>query len=125
VGQPVIVSADPEVNRFIFQQEGKLFQSWYPEAANIIIGEETVDGFRGPPHKFVRNSIYKLFGLEYLKHNLIPELEAAIRDNFAEWATKYVIDVHDSTPDVSVKQDPSLSITFTPSNPNYKLFLLF
>lgn len=99
VGQPLVVSADPEVNRFIFQQEGKLFRSWYPEAANIIIGEETIDGFHGPPHKFIRNSIYKLFGLEYLKHNLLPELEAAIRDNFAEWATKYVIDVHDSTPD--------------------------
>jgi hypothetical protein len=113
VGQPLVVSADPEVNRFIFQQEGKLFRSWYPEAANIIIGEKTIDGFHGAPHKFIRNSIYKLFGLEYLKHNLLPELEAAIRNNFAEWATKYAIDIHDSTPDVSVKHDPSVSITIS------------
>ncbi|KAK8459191.1 hypothetical protein SEVIR_2G096800v4 [Setaria viridis] len=119
VGQPLVVSADPEVNRFIFQQEGKLFRSWYPEAANIIIGEETIDGFHGPPHKFIRNSIYKLFGLEYLKHNLLPELEAAIRDNFAEWATKYVIDVHDSTPDL-VNLDPSESRELTK---NYSAFL--
>jgi hypothetical protein len=103
VGQPLVVTADPEVNRFIFQQEGKLFRSWYPEAANIIIGEETIDGFHGPPHKFIRNSINKLFGLEYLKHHLLPELEGAITRNFAEWAAKCVIDVHDSTPDVSVK----------------------
>lgn len=104
MGQPLVVSADPEINRFVFQQEGKLFRSWYPEAANIIIGEETIDGFHGPPHKFIRNSIYKIFGHEYLKHNLLPELEGAIRDTFAEWASKYVIDVHVSTPDVSVNK---------------------
>lgn len=102
VGQPLVVTADPEVNRFIFQQEGKLFRSWYPEAANIIIGEETIDGFHGPPHKFIRNSINKLFGLEYLKHNL-HEVDGAIRKTFAEWSAKCVIDVHDSTPDVSAK----------------------
>jgi len=43
----------------------------------------------------------RLFGLEYLKQDLIPELEKDIRDTFAEWAAKPSIDVPDSTPDVS------------------------
>ncbi|KXG28806.1 hypothetical protein SORBI_3005G169100 [Sorghum bicolor] len=99
VGQPMVVCADPEVNRFIFQQEGKLFRSWYPETANIIIGEKTIDEFNGTSQKFVRNCMSRLFGLEYLKQDLIPELEKDIRDTFAEWATKPSIDVPDSTPD--------------------------
>jgi len=101
VGQPMVVCADPEVNRFIFQQEGKLFRSWYPETANIIIGEKTIDEFNGTSQKFVRNCMSRLFGLEYLKQDLIPELEKDIRDTFAEWAAKPSIDVPDSTPDVS------------------------
>jgi len=97
----MVVCADPEVNRFIFQQEGKLFRSWYPETANIIIGEKTIDEFNGASQKFVRNCMSRLFGLEYLKQDLIPELEKDIRDTFAEWAAKPSIDVPDSTPDVS------------------------
>ncbi|KAH1075470.1 hypothetical protein J1N35_027798 [Gossypium stocksii] len=29
VGQQIVVSTDPDVNHFIFHQEGKLVQSWY------------------------------------------------------------------------------------------------
>ncbi|CAN6374749.1 unnamed protein product [Urochloa humidicola] len=100
VGQPMVVCTDPEVNRFIFQQEGKLFRSWYPETANIIIGEKTIHEFCGASQKFVRNFMSRLFGLEYLKQDLIPELEKDITDCFAEWAAKPSIDVHESTPDV-------------------------
>jgi hypothetical protein len=43
----LVISADPEVNRFIFQQEGKLFRSWYSEIANIIIRKKSIDEFSG------------------------------------------------------------------------------
>jgi hypothetical protein len=67
VGQPLVVSADPEVNRFIFQQEGKLFRSRYPETADIIFGKKSIDEFNGAIQKFVRTFASRLFGLEYLK----------------------------------------------------------
>ncbi|OEL24542.1 Cytochrome P450 87A3 [Dichanthelium oligosanthes] len=95
MGFPVI-----EVNRFIFQQEGKLFQSWYPETAITIFGKKSVDEFNGALHKFVRIFASKLFGLEYLKKELLPELENTMRENFAEWATKPSIETHDGPADV-------------------------
>lgn len=103
VGQPLVVSADPEVNRFIFQQEGKLFRSWYPETANIIIGKKSIDEFNGAVQKFVRTFASRLFGLEYLKKELLPELENSMRESFAEWATKPSIEAHDAATDVSVE----------------------
>ncbi|CAN6240538.1 unnamed protein product [Urochloa humidicola] len=100
VGQPLVISADPEVNRFIFQQEGKLFRSWYLETANIIIGKKSIDDFSGAVQRFVRTFASRLFGLEYLKRELLPELENSMRDSFAEWANKPSIEAHEGATNV-------------------------
>ncbi|PNX92620.1 cytochrome p450 87a3-like protein [Trifolium pratense] len=43
VGRPVVVSTDPDLNYFIFQQEGKIFQSWYPDTFTDIFGKQNVE----------------------------------------------------------------------------------
>ncbi|WJX60331.1 hypothetical protein P8452_45554 [Trifolium repens] len=43
VGIPVVVSTDPDLNYFIFQQEGKKFQSWYPDTFTEIFGKQNVE----------------------------------------------------------------------------------
>ncbi|KAK2372160.1 cytochrome P450, family 708, subfamily A, polypeptide [Trifolium repens] len=43
VGIPVVVSTDPDLNYFIFQQEGKIFQSWYPDTFTEIFGKQNVE----------------------------------------------------------------------------------
>ncbi|KAJ1274617.1 hypothetical protein BS78_05G075300 [Paspalum vaginatum] len=100
VGQDLVVSADSEVNKFIFQQEGKLFRSWYPETANMIIGKKSINEFNGVVQKFLRTFLSRLFGLEYLKQELLPELENYMRESFAEWAAKPSIEAHDEATDV-------------------------
>ncbi|CAL5001760.1 unnamed protein product [Urochloa decumbens] len=99
-GQPLVVSLDPEVDHFIFQQEGKLFRSWYPEAANNIFGKKSVTKFDATIHKFVRSFASKLFGAENLREVLIHELEDAMRQSFAIWATKPSIEVKDGIADM-------------------------
>ncbi|CAO2188471.1 unnamed protein product [Urochloa humidicola] len=100
VGQPVVVSLDLDLDRFIFQQEGKLFQSWYPEAANNIFGKKSVAKYNVTIHKFIRNFASKLFGIENLKEVLLGELEDAIRQGFAAWAAKPSIEVKDGVADM-------------------------
>ncbi|KAL6654086.1 hypothetical protein ACP70R_007551 [Stipagrostis hirtigluma subsp. patula] len=73
VGQPMVISMDQELNRFIFQQENKLFQSWYPEATNSIFGKRSIATCIGTIHKFIRSFASKLFGVENLKEVLIRE----------------------------------------------------
>ncbi|KAL6868273.1 hypothetical protein ACP4OV_015118 [Aristida adscensionis] len=76
LGQPMIVSMDPELDRFIFQQEGKF----------VTTHSSTV-------HKFVRSFASKLFGAANLKEVLMQELEDSMKQRFAEWATKPSIEV--------------------------------
>ncbi|XWS48407.1 hypothetical protein CRYUN_Cryun13aG0073800 [Craigia yunnanensis] len=40
VGGKIVVFTDPDVNRFTFQQEGKLVQSWYMDSFDDIVVKE-------------------------------------------------------------------------------------
>ncbi|XP_066338115.1 cytochrome P450 87A3-like [Miscanthus floridulus] len=100
VGQPLIVSLDHEFNRFIFQQEGKLFRCWYPATANSIFGQKSLITYTGSVHKFTRSFASKLFGSENLKQALIHELEDAMKQGFAAWAAKPSVEVHDALEDM-------------------------
>ncbi|KAF0896133.1 hypothetical protein E2562_019631 [Oryza meyeriana var. granulata] len=95
VGQPLVVSLDPEVNQFIFQQEGKLFRSWYPETTNTIFGKKSLTTYSGAVHRFVRSFASKLFGPTNLKESFLAELESAMRESFMTWAFKPSIEVKD------------------------------
>ena len=87
-GQPAVFSCDAEVNRFILKEEGDLFQIGYPEAVRKIFGGESIDAFRGATQKFIRRFCFAFFGLQNLKEVLLPELESAVRECLATWATK-------------------------------------
>ncbi|KAL6623344.1 hypothetical protein ACP70R_033223 [Stipagrostis hirtigluma subsp. patula] len=87
LGHPAMVSMDPELNRFIFQQEGKLFQMWFPGAGISMFGKEAI-GSLGATHKFIRSFAAKLFGPENIREVLMREVEDAMRQSFEAWAAK-------------------------------------
>ncbi|KAL6868164.1 hypothetical protein ACP4OV_015009 [Aristida adscensionis] len=100
VGQPLVVSMDPEFNRFVFQQEGKLFRMWLPETGSKIFGKKTVTAYSGATHKFIRSIGSKIFGPENLKEVLMRELEDAVNQGFAAWAAKPSVEVKDGVADM-------------------------
>uniref|UniRef100_A0A151UFH8 Cytochrome P450 87A3 n=1 Tax=Cajanus cajan TaxID=3821 RepID=A0A151UFH8_CAJCA len=57
VGRPVVVSTDPDHNYFIFQQEGQVFQSWYPETFTEIFGRQNVGSLHGFMYKYLKNMV--------------------------------------------------------------------
>jgi cytochrome P450 len=67
VGIPVVVSTDPDLNYFIFQQEGKIFQSWYPDTFTEIFGKQNVGTLHGFMHKYLKNMVLNLFGPQSLQ----------------------------------------------------------
>ncbi|XP_047093858.1 cytochrome P450 87A3-like [Lolium rigidum] len=93
VGQPVVVSMDAEVNRFIFQQEGKLFRSWYPDTTNNIFGKDSIASYDGSIHKYIRSFASRLFGLESLRDVLLAEMDRNVAQSLAAWATEPQIEV--------------------------------
>ncbi|KAK2426008.1 cytochrome P450, family 708, subfamily A, polypeptide [Trifolium repens] len=76
VGIPVVVSTDPDLNYFIFQQEGKKFQSWYPDTFTEIFGKQNVGTLHGFMHKYLKNMVLNLFGPQSLQ-KMISEVEQA------------------------------------------------
>jgi len=40
LGQPVVISTDPEINYYVFQQENNLFQCWYTKSASALLGKK-------------------------------------------------------------------------------------
>ncbi|PON66226.1 Cytochrome P450, E-class, group I [Parasponia andersonii] len=94
-GKPVVVSADPEFNNFIFQQEGKLVELWYMDTfSNVFVleGESRMNAV-GAVHKYIRITFLSLFGTESLKEKLLPQLEQVINKSLSAWSTQSSVEV--------------------------------
>ncbi|MBA0718964.1 hypothetical protein Golax_006675 [Gossypium laxum] len=86
VGRQIVVPTDPDVNHFIFQQEGKLVQSWYMDKFDDIIGKDNVLSSHGFLHKYLRNLILNLFGSESLKTKHVSEIEELTSKHLQLWS---------------------------------------
>nr|GMD30796.1 cytochrome P450 87A3-like [Ipomoea batatas]GMD30798.1 cytochrome P450 87A3-like [Ipomoea batatas] len=91
VGQKVIVSTDPEINHFIFQQEGKLVHCWYTESAAQITGPQGFTVHHGDSHKYLRNLALNLVGPENLKETLLSEMDQTARQHLDQWTASKVL----------------------------------
>ncbi|XP_042503340.1 cytochrome P450 87A3-like [Macadamia integrifolia] len=87
VGRPVIISTDPDLNYFIFQQEGQLFQSWYPDTFTEIFGKQNVGSLHGFMYKYLKNLVLNLFGPENIKEELLPQVEQFAQKNLHLWSS--------------------------------------
>ncbi|KAL9322045.1 hypothetical protein ACSQ67_010098 [Phaseolus vulgaris] len=69
-GRPTVVSTDQKFSNLIFQQEGEMFQSWYPDTLNKIFGRQNLSSLHGSVFKYVKNMVLHMFGPEGLKRML-------------------------------------------------------
>lgn len=103
VGQPVIVSTDNEVNYYIFQQEGNLFQCWYSESVLKVLGEQSMAVQAGAFHKYLRNLVLSLVGPENLKEKLMYEMDQNTKQHLDSWGTIGNLDARDATAELVFK----------------------
>lgn len=88
VGRAVVVSADPELNHYVFQQEGKLFESWYPDTFTEIFGRDNVGSLHGFMYKYLKTLVLRLYGQENLRAVLLADAHRACRASLAVWASR-------------------------------------
>lgn len=101
VGRQVVVSADPDMNYFVFQQEGKLFESWYPDTFTEIFGRDNVGSLHGFMYKYLKTLVLRLYGQENLKAVLVAETDAACRGSLAAWAAQPSVELKEGLSTVS------------------------
>ncbi|KAJ1420732.1 Cytochrome P450 [Sesbania bispinosa] len=77
-GEPAIVSADAELNRFILQNEGKLFECSYPRSIGGILGKWSMLVLVGDMHRDMRNISLNFMSYARLRTNLLKEMEKQI-----------------------------------------------
>ncbi|GAB4834378.1 hypothetical protein Ancab_032632 [Ancistrocladus abbreviatus] len=100
LGQKVIISADPEVNHYIFQQEGKLFQCSYTKSSEKIFGSRNLMTYQGISHKYLRNLTLNLVSVENLKKNMVNEMDKITQEHLHAWTRLDSVEVKDATAEV-------------------------
>ncbi|RDX60394.1 Cytochrome P450 87A3, partial [Mucuna pruriens] len=119
VGRPTVVSTDPEFNYFIFQQEGQMFQSWYPDTFTQIFGKQNLGSLHGFLFKYLKNMVLNMFGPEGLKR-MISEVEQKACRTLQEWSCQESVELKDATKkmifDLTAKELISCDSTVTLEN---------
>ncbi|XP_020259623.1 cytochrome P450 87A3-like [Asparagus officinalis] len=95
VGRPIVVSTDHELNNFVFLQEGKLFESWYPETFTEIFGRDNVGSLHGFMYKYLKSLVLKLFGPESLREKLLSDVEKSASMSLSSWSGLSSIELKD------------------------------
>ena len=99
MGRPLIVSTDPDFNHYIFQQENKLFQCWYPDTVREILGRENMAVLHGSMHLYIKNMVLNLVGPESLK-NMLPEIQQLAETRLQQWSSEDSIELKDASASV-------------------------
>ncbi|KAH9325559.1 hypothetical protein KI387_005737, partial [Taxus chinensis] len=74
-GKPTIFSTDPEVNKFILQNEGKLFRTSYPSSITNLLGKHSLLLITGNLHKKLHSLTLSFANSSALKDHLMLDIE--------------------------------------------------
>ncbi|XP_012490992.1 cytochrome P450 724B1 [Gossypium raimondii] len=85
---PTVVSCDPELNYFILQSEGKLFECSYPKPIHGILGKVSMLVAVGDTHKRLRNAALSLVTITKSKPEFLHDIENIAIQILDSWKNK-------------------------------------
>ncbi|KAK8962628.1 Cytochrome P450 90B1 [Platanthera guangdongensis] len=89
-GEPTIVSADPGLNRFILQNEGRLFECSYPKSIGGILGKWSMLVLVGDMHQSMRAISLNFMSAARLRAVLLPEIERHSLLAVSSWKENHI-----------------------------------
>ncbi|PHT26164.1 Cytochrome 90A1 [Capsicum baccatum] len=90
-GEPTVFSADPETNRFILQNEGRLFESSYPASIQNLLGRHSLLLMRGTLHKRMHSLTMSFANSSILKDHLLADIDRLVRLNLDSWTARVLL----------------------------------
>ncbi|KAB2064003.1 hypothetical protein ES319_A10G259000v1 [Gossypium barbadense] len=87
-GEPTVFSAEPETNRFILQNEGKLFECSYPGSISNLLGKHSLLLMKGSLHKKMHSLTMSFANSSIIKDHLLVDIDRLIRLNLASWTDR-------------------------------------
>ncbi|GLJ30335.1 hypothetical protein SUGI_0600120 [Cryptomeria japonica] len=90
-GHPTVVSADPELNNFILQNEGRLFECNYPSSMAGILGQWSMLFVVGDMHKHMRSIALKFMSNTKLRSHILQEIHSHALYTLKSWRDKQLV----------------------------------
>ncbi|GMY08207.1 cytochrome P450 90A1 [Fagus crenata] len=90
-GEPTVFSADPETNRFILQNEGKLFECSYPASISNLLGRHSLLLMKGGLHKRMHSLTMSFANSSIIKDHLLVDIDRVIRLNLDSWTGRVLL----------------------------------
>ncbi|XP_057443589.1 cytochrome P450 85A-like isoform X2 [Lotus japonicus] len=96
LGSPVVISMDPELNRFILQNEANGLVPGYPVSMRNILGKGNIAEVHGALHKRIRGSILSFIGPAAIRNHHLQEIDRFMQSFLDNWDGK-TIDIQQKT----------------------------
>ncbi|CAK9173563.1 unnamed protein product [Ilex paraguariensis] len=90
-GEPTVFSADPETNRFILQNEGKLFESSYPGSISNLLGRHSLLLMRGSLHKRMHSLTMSFANSSIIRDHLLVDIDRLVRVSLQYWTGRVLL----------------------------------
>ncbi|KAL5568556.1 hypothetical protein UlMin_025131 [Ulmus minor] len=84
-GEPTVLSTDPEVNRFILQNEGKVVECSYPGSICNLLGKHSLLLMKGNLHKKMHSLTMSFANSSIIKDHLLDDMDRLVRLNMDSW----------------------------------------
>ncbi|KAJ8764103.1 hypothetical protein K2173_005008 [Erythroxylum novogranatense] len=106
LGEPTVFSADPETNRFILQNEGRLFDCDYPSSISNLLGKHSLLLMKGALHKRMHSLTMSFANYSIIKDHLLVHMDRLIRFNLNSWSDRVFLldEAKKITFDLTMKQ---------------------
>ncbi|XAR71934.1 hypothetical protein NMG60_11018395 [Bertholletia excelsa] len=90
-GEPTVFSADPDTNRFILQNEGKLFESSYPRSISNLLGRHSLLLMKGSLHKRMHSLTMSFANSSIIRDHLLQDIDRLVRLNLESWTDRVLL----------------------------------
>ncbi|RYR34735.1 hypothetical protein Ahy_A10g049738 [Arachis hypogaea] len=87
-GEPTVFSAEPEMNRFVLANEGKLFECSYPGSISNLLGKHSLLLMKGNLHKKMHSLTMSFANSSIIKDHLLVDVDRLIRLNLDSWSDR-------------------------------------
>ena len=95
-GKWAVVSADPSFNRFVMQNEGKLFQSSYPKSFRDLVGKNGVITVQGDQQRRLHAIASNMMRLDKLiKFHFLEDIQMVMLQTLANFHNSQHISLQD------------------------------
>ncbi|CAI9762226.1 unnamed protein product [Fraxinus pennsylvanica] len=90
-GEPTVFSADPDINKFILQNEGRIFESSYPGSISNLLGRHSLLLMKGSLHKRMHSLTMSFANSMIIRDHLLVDIDRLVRLNMDAWTGRVLL----------------------------------